>query len=545
NSFGDDRRNAYVDLIAGETIESTIYLDRDQPVIDREVLVMDDKGRPLKDVTISLSEMRVGTKDWQLWSVQRFGTVQSAKSDQNGRVVLSVPSQIGNTPVERLRLTVNFRDDDSNRKDYFWISGGLVDVPREADGRFVAVVRNPDWHHSSKAVYGTLEDILAKQTSEELMEVMIKNPSLAILRQLLTSAKTKQPEPIELLEGGRSGGDAKPARVHLIPCGDKTLSLVAAKVRPIDGTRLKETDFRSLPECVFVFDAKGNHVASLGGEIGTTGAGSAENTDILCLGPEDDWFVRATRFQKNGPFEYQSTYYRIGNPIVNSLRYFHYANSNAWSNGPEKITRYGSLYFDFPDSNGNSAGVTVGTTNNGVSVNGIITWDADLDHFVGVADQNVEGRPLYKVDTEWSKEFEALTPKANQMILSGGAREHDHWYAWSTVVPEGFEAVVSVSIPQADGEAKRIEQKYASGRHTIQFQAKPNDDGQGASLQLGYDKDQIHKATILLPLGDPPAVHPLIVRILSPGESTQLVSRSLKGSTDSLTLQVKLQAMEK
>ncbi len=549
----DDRREAYVDLISGETIESTIYLDRDQPVIDREVLVMDDKGRPLPGITISLSEMRVGPKDWQLWSTQRFGAVQSAKSDQNGRIVLSVPSQIGDVPVERLRLAVNFEYEGENgpffnardREERFWINGGLVDAPLNADDGFVAVIRNPDSSRNSKAIYGTLEDILPKQTSAQLLPVMIKNPSLAILRQLLASAKTKQPEPIELLDEGRRGEEPKGARVHLIPSGDALFALVSARVRPVDGTRANETDMSNLPECVFVFDSGGQYVATLGGEIGTTGAGSAENTSILCLGPEEDWFVRITRFQENGPFEYQSTYYRIGNPVVNSLRYFHYPNSNAWSNGPEKIARYGSLYFDFPDSRGNRADDTVGMTNDGVSVNGIITWDADQNKFIGVAGQNVEGRPLYKVDTEWSMDFEALTPKANQIILSGGAREHDHWYGWSTFVPEGFEAVVSVFIPQADSDAKIIEQKYASGRHTIQFQAKPNDDGQGGSLQLGYDKDQIHKGTIPLPLGDPSAVHPPIVNVLNPGESTQLVSRSLKGSTDSLTLQVKLQSVEK
>lgn len=52
-----------------------------------------------------------------------------------------------------------------------------------------------------------------------------------------------------------------------------------------------------------------------------------------------DWFVRVTKFENNGPFEYQSDYYRIAKPIVPALRYFHYANSNGWSDGPEEITR--------------------------------------------------------------------------------------------------------------------------------------------------------------------------------------------------------------
>ena len=104
SSSDDDRREGYVDLTAGETIESTIYLDRDLPVAEREVLVIDGEGKPLEGVTISLLEMRVGPKDWQLWSVQRFGAALSAKSDQNGRVAMSVPSHVENIPVERHRL---------------------------------------------------------------------------------------------------------------------------------------------------------------------------------------------------------------------------------------------------------------------------------------------------------------------------------------------------------------------------------------------------------------------------------------------------------
>jgi hypothetical protein len=73
------------------------------------------------------------------------------------------------------------------------------------------------------------------------------------------------------------------------------------------------------------------------------------SVDILCLGPEEDWFVRVTRFQENGPFVHQSVYYRIGESVVPSLKYHHYPNSNSWSRGPEKITRHGNLNFEFPD----------------------------------------------------------------------------------------------------------------------------------------------------------------------------------------------------
>ena len=63
----DERREGYVDLVAGETIEATIYLERDLPTVDREILLVDEEGTPLENVTIALTDLRVGSKDWQRW----------------------------------------------------------------------------------------------------------------------------------------------------------------------------------------------------------------------------------------------------------------------------------------------------------------------------------------------------------------------------------------------------------------------------------------------------------------------------------------------
>ncbi len=541
--FPDDRREAYVDLIAGETLESTIYLEREQTVEEREILVIDDEGNPLQNVTVTLAEMRVGPKDWQLWSVQRFGSVQSAKSDSNGRIVLSVPSQIEQVAVERLRLAINYdgspgKASRGGRDLQYWVNGGVVNVPLKSDGGLVAIVKDQNPRRQGKAVYGQLSEILTTQTPEQLLNAMIKTPNLAILRQLLTTARSKQPEPVELLDEGRFGGESKGVRVHLIPSGESLFALVGARVRPVDGTRNNEADMSNLPECVFVFDSDGNPVAALGGEIGTTGAGDPDSTDILCLGPEEDWFVRVTRFQENGPFVYQSVYYRIGEPLVSSLKYYHYANSNSWSNGPEKITRHGDLNFEFPDSRNDYAGETVGVTAEGVAVNGTIFWDGDKNQFFGAPAQSVEGRPLYKVDTEWSKDFSALNPKADQMVLSGGIREYDHWYGWNTVVPKGHEATVRVSIPQASGESKIMDQDLAAGRHTIQFQAKPSVDGMTAKLQLGYGEDQKNQSADLPFKIEDQKQAPAVVNVVDAQKSVRLVERPLEGSEKTLTLEV-------
>lgn len=527
----DDRREGYVDLVAGETVEATIYLERDQPVVEREILVVDKEGSPMTNVTVALAEMRIGEKNWQQWSTQRFGAAQTANTDEDGRVILQIPSVIDTKGVERIRLAVNLRTND------LWVTGELVDAPLVADSGLIAIVPDPKSERRGRAQYGSLNEILNGANNVQLLQSMIKKPSLAILRQLLSAAKSKQPEPVELLDEGRFGQESKGARVHLIPSGESLFALVGARVRPADGTRKDEEDMSNLPECVFVFDSDGNSVAALGGEIGTTGAGSPDSTDILCLGPEEDWFVRVTRFQDNGPFVYQSVYYRIGDPLVSALKYYHYANSNSWSNGPEEITRHGNLNFEFPDSRNQYAGQTVGVTTEGVAVNGMIFWDGDKNQFFGAPAQSVEGRPLYKVDTEWSKDFSALNPKADQIVLSGGIREFDHWYGWNTVVPQGYEATVRVSIPQATGEPQIVEQKLAAGRHTIQFQAKPSDDGMTAKLQLSYGDQKIENADLPFKILDQKQA-PEVVNVVDAQKSVRLVERPLEGSEKTLTLEV-------
>ncbi len=530
----DDRREGYVDLVAGETLEATIYLERDQPVVEREILVVDNEGSPLPDVSVALAEMRVGEKNWQQWSTQRFGAAQTASTDKDGRVTLQIPSVIDSQNVERIRLAVNLQTSK------LWVNGELVDAPLKSDSGLIAIVPDPKTDRRGRAKYGSLNEILNGANNGQLLQSMVKKPSLAILRQLLSAAKSNQPEPVELLDEGRFGQELKGARVHLIPSGESLFALVGARVRPANGTRKDEENMNNLPECVFVFDSDGKPVAALGGEIGTTGAGSPDSTDILCLGPEEDWFVRVQRFQENGPFVYQSVYYRIGEPLVSSLKYYHYANSNSWSNGPEKITRHGDLNFEFPDSRNEYAGQTVGVTAEGVAVNGTIFWDGDRNRFFGAAAQSVDGRPLYKVDVEWSEDFSALNPKADQMVLSGGIREYDHWYSWNTVVPQGYEAVVRVSIPQATGDPQILEQKLAAGRHTIQFQVKPSDDGMTAKLQLGYGKDdQIQNADLPFGLGEQQHI-PAIVNVLDAQKSVRIVERRLERSEKTLTLEVNL-----
>ena len=126
--------------------------------------------------------------------------------------------------------------------------------------------------------------------------------------------------------------------------------------------------------------------------------------------------------------------------------------------------------------------------------------------------------------------------------MSGGAREYDHWHFWATVVPEKFEALITLSIPQRDGPPKVIEKKLAPGRWYFQLQLKPQLGNPSANFELRIGEKE--KETFDLPhqLGDRPETHPPITHLLNPGESARVLSRTLKSSTESVTLDVKLLA---
>ena len=134
----------YMDLLAGEISESTIYLERaepeanyleqDQPIASRKIMVVDHNGEPIEGVSVAVAEIRVGAKNWHKWSTQRFGAPQHATTDRSGRADLLIPGLIEGVVAERIRLAVNWRNEKAI------VSGKLVEIPLKADGRVISVV---------------------------------------------------------------------------------------------------------------------------------------------------------------------------------------------------------------------------------------------------------------------------------------------------------------------------------------------------------------------------------------------------------------------
>ena len=151
-------------------------------------------------------------------------------------------------------------------------------------------------------------------------------------------------------------------------------------------------------------------------------------------------------------------------------------------------------------------------------------------------------KPLYQVDLDWSREFESLSPKTNRLLVKGGERDYDHWHSWQTVVPDKYDLLLTITIPQAEGEPKVIEKKLPSGKRHVQVQLKPNKDNTSARLELRLDKDKPEVSELPIQLGDRPEKHPPITHLLNPGETVRVLTRPLKTPAGSGTVDLRLLA---
>jgi beta-lactamase regulating signal transducer with metallopeptidase domain len=578
SQFGEDSdedRSRYlvVEFVAGETTEKTIYLERKQRTTRRELTVVNRTGKPIPQVSLAVSEICVGKKNWQTWSVQRFGPLPRGETDRLGRLVLKLPSDVEKVPVTRVRLGVIYHgsrhrqertnEDDEERDDRryvdeLFISGGTVDVPLKADNGVIALLTNPNRPNTPVAThqgivrYGPLESILPGKTRAEWLAKMAKEPSMAVLRALLKETKIKYPEPVDLLSDARRmaprPGSKEKGGVDVVTTADDTFTIVETHVKPEKSDLVHDSRLSPLPECAFVFDRQGELIAVVGGEFGRTQSNSPDSIDVLSLGPAEDWFIRVSRFETNRGFDHVTTYYRVADPIVPSFRIYHETHSGSWSWGPQKTVRYGFLGYDFPrtrDDDQRDRELLVSPAG-GRTVSGFV-WEGDRNRFIGPAASILRGQRIYEVDTDFSTEFEPLAPTADQLVVWGG--RYDYGYTWELVVPEGTELVAKLTFPNADGQPQAIQRHLGSGRQDLQVYFQPRE-GDKQKLQMQFcvsgkkKSGELEKLFFNVPgePGAPPESRnpsPPAFRIIEPDENALLLDRPLKSASDTARLELR------
>ena len=237
-----------------------------------------------------------------------------------------------------------------------------------------------------------------------------------------------------------------------------------------------------------------------------------------------------------------TSFYRIANPVVHSLRHYHGFNTTGWSSGPVDKTRWGCVFFS-AQTEDEDRRTKIGATSEGATIVPAILWDGDRNRFVGPAALRGLNKPLCQVDTDWSKDFQALSPKPNQLVIEGGERGGKGWHLWETAVPEGYAALMTISIPQTDGTARTIDRTLEEGAQMIVVDFKPIEGAKTTSLTISCGNDKEKLSFDLPPLiGEHPSNGPVFLQTLNVNETVQLLKQSLKDSKESVTIDFKLLA---
>lgn len=329
----------------------------------------------------------------------------------------------------------------------------------------------------------TLADPVAVNGSStsQVLRLLRKSNAIADLKKLLVENSATDFEPINLLSDRRRGagaGDGGPVKSIQTPGG--FLYVAIAAVRPLKDVAfahhvdlLRPEDLR-YPEAAFVFDATGKLLATLGGEHHHARSRfDSDDVDVVCLGPEEDWFVRVMNFQYDAePFKYRTTWYRLTNPVIKSVRILNFPNQMSWSDLGTGFYRWGNVTFGDPKRRYGPSWKLTGQDDTNVEHQAKIVWDGDRNRFIGPRTLQTHSQPLFQVDTDWSREFDALQLEPKQIAVHGGARS-EHWHTWQFVVPKGQSSSCDLSFATPDGVIQTIQKKLKAGYHTIELQLLP------------------------------------------------------------------------
>jgi beta-lactamase regulating signal transducer with metallopeptidase domain len=502
-SLGDSPgRYALFERAPGETLRRTTTMERDIPREPREILIVDETGKPVPKVNVTVTEIAMlpDAEQWQGWSVQRFGPIARGETDGDGSVMLRVPVRLGDQRVVRIRVKLEGTMDlngDNLRDASIW---NEIALPAQDDGRVIAVAplgekpREPRLQRMSVRLVDFAS--LLKVSKRELLDALVSENSLVLLRQLLARNGFDDAEPIafkpERNWGGYVGSKDRSPVIQLPSLSDAAADstvtdseddakqeqagrvVVLCSIRPKDATWTDKPPGGFAPDAAFVFGSDGTLIRMLGGGYGAQG--SSQNTTFIDLGATGDFFLWTSSFEKHGPFEMISRVYRLGHEERTALTIHHYANSTSWTvrNGTsDPVAEFGALGFEF---NGQNIDYKLGgVTPDRLPVARKIIWDGRLNRFAGAEAQSFENRPLYRVVTEESADFQKLDVKPGDVTAVGGRRDFSNWHQWTVNVQDKHPVNVRLVLTTADGIEKDLLPRalLSPGQHNLQLQVDP------------------------------------------------------------------------
>jgi hypothetical protein len=497
-----DSRFAMVELVGGETLRRTITMEQFVPRSSREILVVLKDGKPVKDISVTVSEITFAAAPdaWESWAIQRFGPVATGKTDKDGIVRLNVPTQVQEKKVAQVRIVVQGgvgKDGSLNQT--------RLAIPVVADGRVVALTVSEEpprdaFHFRAVQAEYLDPDTLLSDSPQDLLKELVESPSLVILKKLLLAADYKAVVPLKFRSDSnrlRKWGGKDPSPVVSLPTNNGDRVVVLCEVRPKGAVWDDKPERRSSPQAAFVFDPDGSLVTTIGG---WAAAGGSYNRVMLTnVGGTDDYFIQTSAFEEHGPFEYIQRWYWLGQESRPAITFHGYANATSWSgrNKPSTpLAEFGYLQFEF--NGGEIDDKLPGTLPSGVLAPRNVFWDGTRNRFIGPVSQSFDRKPLYRVVTGQSALFDSLTVKVDDIVVAGGRRDYANWHRWLAIVPADQTGRLRLLLLDESGnEPKETELAAAdltSGQHNLQLQiSDAKDDEQQSFVEIRIDAEDTSK----------------------------------------------------
>ena len=144
-------------LVPGKLSRMTITMERERNLAARELMILDEDGSPLADITVTVISLAtsVDEPDWQQWSVSRFGETSKGTTDSDGLLRLLIPDELEGQQVEQLWLRLKGRLPDNG------FVGDQLAVPAGEDGNVIRIAASERDEatgatYSAKATYVNL-----------------------------------------------------------------------------------------------------------------------------------------------------------------------------------------------------------------------------------------------------------------------------------------------------------------------------------------------------------------------------------------------------